>query len=381
LILLTHIHLNVIRSLKAVHETVRAAGSPIADFKYLTELDNTVMAGRRALQACWPNDFNTVNFLTGRHYRECAEKYGNIASLNVCMEEMMHGTFKSKLSTTSGRHSVVELMQHENFRQASRYYHRVLANLETAGKDPEVAKLPEAIRADLLNPSSKYDALRASLRPRSTKTPYTNENSEVGDVLDLLRTGREEKMLFPLSALDQLLLGALSSGSQDAVLVQVPNAINTVPFLTLPGHHKKMASIWSPSGSKGESHYAVDAPVGDARHKGIFQVVKLFVFKDIGYAYGMWGAKKGVDALTSCQGYHFEAPAESGAARILAQARRNPRTILQTRHERIVRACRLVDYVHFGITARGQLFLDKFYIPHWSWEAARATLVPGHGQQ
>ena len=98
----------------------RPSGSPTRDAESLNIIHASVVNCRHTLQTNWPNEFNLPNVNTGLHYRMAIRYFGVAGLLNVLVEELMHSTYKHKAHTTSGRETLVELMQLENFRQACR---------------------------------------------------------------------------------------------------------------------------------------------------------------------------------------------------------------------------------------------------------------------
>ena len=84
-------------SLKHTQARCRHSGSPSADRSSLGELASAVFAGRKAVHANWPGEFNIPNFVTGRHYASATELYGVPAALSLCMEEMNHNLYKLRV--------------------------------------------------------------------------------------------------------------------------------------------------------------------------------------------------------------------------------------------------------------------------------------------
>ena len=70
-------------SLKHTQARCRRSGSPSADRASLGELASAVFAGRKAVHANWPGEFNIPNFVTGRHYASATELYGVPAALSL----------------------------------------------------------------------------------------------------------------------------------------------------------------------------------------------------------------------------------------------------------------------------------------------------------
>ena len=64
----------------------------------LTDLDDAVLGLRRSMLAAFPEMCNVPNFLQGRYYRDAVKNYGVAALLSVCMEEMLHGLPKQRVS-------------------------------------------------------------------------------------------------------------------------------------------------------------------------------------------------------------------------------------------------------------------------------------------
>ena len=105
------------------------------------------------------------------------------------MQEMSHGPHKRRVRTTSGRDTLLELMEAESARDGFRYLWHVSGDFACAAKDPAIQRLPAAIRDALLELPLKTNKLRALLLPRLVSTPYAEHTGVGPDATDFLRTG------------------------------------------------------------------------------------------------------------------------------------------------------------------------------------------------
>ena len=182
---LVKVFIEMARSVQAVFAKERLAGCPEDNLSYMETLEEIILDGLRTLQANWPGQFCTINVVNARHFAESVDIYGFPAGLSTCMLELMHTLYKHKVSTTSGRETVIELMQYENFRQAARHLLQVLEHPEAAVHDPVITCLPDSIHQDLLD--SKNTTLRALLRPRPTKSQYVPIDRTGPEVVSFVR--------------------------------------------------------------------------------------------------------------------------------------------------------------------------------------------------
>ena len=336
-------YIEMAATVKAVFAKTRSASSSEQDRISLAQLDDIIMRGLRTLQGNWPGEFNTPNITSTRHIPESTGNFGIPAVLSSCMQELMHTLYKHKLSTTSGRNSVVELMQYENFRQASRYMWLLLeSGADKAAKDPAVQRLPIGIQRDLFDPAN--GGLRELLLPRPTKSPYAAHNLTHVDETDFYRPGPEVKGApHNLSVLEKILLARLSG----VAAKELPD-IERLGSIILPRRPACEGTLYADISRYGVTHYAVDAAVEDEKlHRGMVQLDHLFMFRDIAYAIVTWGvAKSSDDKQTGCQSYTFEA-LQSGMVKRAINALRN-NTPIPEKAECVLRAEWLVKYYHFG---------------------------------
>ncbi len=309
-----------------------------------------------------------MNVLSGLHYRESTELFGHAALLDACMEEMTHGRNKQKLHTTSGRDTLIELMKAENFREAARYLYLVSAHPFAAQTDPAIQALPQRIRDELINMSipPEQNALRALLLPRPTSTPYVAKYHNVDkDVSPNIRTGPTLRTDATLTEFERRSLAYLTATK----LHNIPTSVDFIASVTLPFHPRRKGTIWADFQLKGITHYAVDGVVGNEMHAGIVRLHSVFLFEEEVYACVTWGIKTHLHAQTGFQGYTFEALSEQ--ARAKAERRLCSAALSQKpcqslgwkshKGESLIRATRLVAYVHFGETLDGLQWLNPYY--------------------
>ena len=361
-----------------IFSRTRSAGSPDIDAKYKLELNTACLNARRAAQACWPGTFSSVNVITGLQYAEAAVNYGIPAVLSACMEEVTHKRFQGRVRKTSGRHIVAELLQYENFREAAQYLHHVCQHPAIAMCDPHVQRLPIEIRSVLCDhrePSAPdaFDGatLRALLLPR----PVSSSGFYGEAVLDcekqqIDRIGPSSRASLALSELEQAVLAFLLGHPKTFTSHPL---IYPVSFLSMEGLPFRHATVWA-AANKGICYYAVDGPRHSASHSGIVRVQSLFVFEDQFFAQVCWGEAKEIDRATECRRYAFSTLEPTAVTRCFKRLcklfpSKNPQ-----RHGKlgwsgtnkpdvIIRAQRLVEYVHFGL-CDGNLVLNDFFI---SW--------------
>jgi hypothetical protein len=64
----------------------------------LNEIDDALREFREKMLKAFPELCKRVNFFYGRHYREAVKNFGVAALLSVCMEEMLHGVSKHRVT-------------------------------------------------------------------------------------------------------------------------------------------------------------------------------------------------------------------------------------------------------------------------------------------
>ena len=349
------------RAIKLLKATTRETGSYDRNKASLDALDTALMEFRNCCQVCWPGKFNTANVLTGKHYRESVDNFGVPALLSVVMQEMSHGPHKRRVRTTSGRDTLLELMEAESVREGFRYLWHVSGDFACAAKDPAIQRLPAAIRDALLELPLETNKLRALLLPRPVSTPYAEHTGLGPDATDFLRTGCVGAAI--ATDLDLHLLRALVGVDLDHEDVSSFNS------LTLPHRPKRTSTLWADYSRKGFAHYAVDAPVDEKRHAGVVRLNALFMYEDEAFAKVSWGVKTALHSKTKFQGYSFPALTQEERRRTLNRVAAMPlhkRPGLQwqknKRGEILLRADRLVQYVHFGCLDGGALVLNTHFI-------------------
>ncbi len=268
----------------------------------------------------------------------------------------------TQVSKTSGREVFLDLMKHENSRQATLYLERLLQDLDSAAQHPFVIKLPEVIRDTLLDPDS---SLRKLLPMRPPTTSYAHKpdaaNNElevrVGPVADSKTLSDDDfstlaVLVLPAPVTPELLAQLrinlqVASGGESSNLNLV--SVKCVRWVLLPGRNAHSGKLWADtdhkSAGKMKYHYTLDAPL---RHDGahfegcVVQLQDLFLVGDTPYAYVAYGKRAGEDVGTGCRKYTFSE--------------------IDQNRVRIIPAKRLFSYVHFGLV-RGELVLNRFYIP------------------
>jgi hypothetical protein len=307
-----------------------------------------------------------------RHFAECVILYGAPYLLSVCMMELMHTNYKSKVDTTSGRSTAVELLQHENWRLNSKHLWRVLQDLGSAASDPAVKRLPSNIRDALLAPENT--SLRDQLRSRPHKSPYTATDLHPTsfDSSPVARPGPpvDEKEPLVLSDFETALLVRASGLDRSEVLARLMNGSARVKNVILPHRPARTGIIYADKASKGVAHYTVDAALcSTPGPAGIVQVESLFTLAGTVYAQVTWGTKGAKDPETGFWAYEFQAQ----PARLMEKANRSleqHQTVLSRwrKCECVIQAERLVEYVYFGhVYAQGRavpMLLHEYFIPH-----------------
>jgi hypothetical protein len=88
----------------------------------LLELDRAVKDSREAVAGFWPDLLEgRPNAHTTLHYAEAAHLFGCVSYLDVAVFEMHHKFIRSFVKLLSGRDTTVELLHHENIRQAIQF--------------------------------------------------------------------------------------------------------------------------------------------------------------------------------------------------------------------------------------------------------------------
>ena len=280
---------------------------------------------------------------------------------------------------TSGRAVFKDLMKYENFRQALRFLLYIVQHNPNAASHPAVMRLPEAVREQLMyglngNGANVLFDLMAS---RSVKTEYTKSARDADDVVPILRTGRSTKALQlsqqELKEVEQL----VSANDQSALneLLQQNGRVRGLTFVCLPNRSKHSATIYAPQPQKDHvkdmtrvnySHYygRCAPPQGSTPFTGsVVRMHHLFMVGDTPLACVSWGQAQGLVPSLECQEYSFpernaaSASSSSSSSSSSASRRQGPLPPC------VVKAERLVSYVHFGILPGSRLLLNRFYIP------------------
>jgi hypothetical protein len=272
----------------------RQSGSASTDKLSLDLLQQKILDCMRILQSNWPTDFLLPNVTTALHYRPAVGLFGVAAVLNLCVEEMFHSVFKHQAHTTSGRATVVELMELENFRQASRVL-RLSAESSRAATVPEIARLPFSIRAALLNPADA--SLRNLLQPRATANHYGKSTVASQEDALLLRVGPITESLVLDEREKQLVASALVP---EVTSQQIPSCVKCVRFLVPAGNRRK-DTIWVDPERKGLCHYWRRGPGGNC----IVRVTHAFELQDRGFVKVLYGHQTRLDNSTACQAWEF----------------------------------------------------------------------------
>lgn len=317
---------------KCVFAKTRKSGSPDADTTSLNELDFSIVASITSLQANWPGEFLTPNVNTVRHLRESTRNYGVASLLNVMLEEMLHGRYKRRAPSTSGRDSLVEVMQYENFRQAAQFLQDILSDLDSARSHPAILRLPESIRSELLNPSDR--TLRDLLQPPRVKSPYSaSQPNAICD--ESIRSGPR--------------CGTLKLSAQEKKLIHLQDddsfPESKVSFIIRP--HQD--TLWASTSQKGATRYSVTDDSNNRAVIGIVQLEQLFFVGDDAYCTVTWGERKLIDtAYSGCRMYNFSVDNSTNTA-----MHRRGKGVLSIRH--------IDRYVHFGLTRDGGMLLNDLY--------------------
>jgi hypothetical protein len=266
----------------------RPSGSTHADEASLSEIHAAVVRIRKILQTLWPDDFKLPNVSTGLHYRRAVALFGVSGLLNLCVEEMRHSRYKHQAHTLSGRESMVELLQLENFQQAARHLRKVLESPEAA-EAPEIKRLPLSIRSALLHPTSSD--LRDLLAPKSFSNPYGAERE---DATQFIRLGP----CAGLVVLDDHALQCLAR----TVGLPMSNPVSSVRFVVLPGQTRDKGTISADVARHGHMHFQ------DAEGK-IARVLHVLCVNEQPFVHVVWGISTRVDAVTGCTAYTFNSSA------------------------------------------------------------------------
>jgi hypothetical protein len=332
----------------------RRSGSPARDRESLEEVNAAVLAGRVAVHENWPDNFDIPNFLTGRHYPSSIELFGVGSALSLCMEEMNHNLYKTRVKHTSGREVFKELMTYENFRQAVRYLLHIVKHNPNATNHPAILRLPEAVRDELLHdPAGILTDLMAS---RSVTTSYTSSTYTEDDVAPIIRTGHSvPPKVLTSKEVDEVLHLVLRKKYQDrgqrrSLKVELAEGVSGLSFVCLPHRSRHAATIFSSQAHADHkegtrvnfTHYSVGSalPHGSTEFPGkVARVHRLFLVRDVPLACVTWGQFIKVEPITGCREYRFSTLSS------------------------VIKAERLISYVHFGILPGSRLLLNRFYVP------------------
>ena len=269
-------------------------------------------------------------------------------------------------------------MKHENFNQGLRYLLDIIKYNANAATHPSIQRLPSSVRDELNNAD-----LQELMGSRSLHSSYTSLNLSADDVLPLLREGptvSELKLLADEVKELNLLLPKTLSSSEESPDLDDTTGLSSLAWVCLPNRSKAMATIYASSASFSlqqtkinYTHYSVDSklPHGNEPFSGeVVRVHHLFVIKEFAYVVCTWGIRGTVDPITGCTEYTFPERGSSHPPLPPVKPRKRGRPKKQQAEQNvpaslplILKAERLISYVHFGIIPGSKLLLNRFYIP------------------
>ena len=162
-------------------------------------------------------------------------------------------------------------------------------------------------------------------------------------------------------------------------LLNEGGVVRGLTFVCLPNRSKHSATIYASQPHTNHvtgttrvnyTHYSVDSvlPQGSTPFRGsVVRVQHLFMVGDTPLVCVTWGKPLGLDTSLGCREYSFPDRSAGSSSSSSSSARSQPPCV--------IKAERLVSYVHFGILPGSRLLLNRFYIPRGSMDSTHQALA------